>query len=89
MGSNDHIDFELNNRIENARDLGFFDEKEKELGIALFVVDHGIASLSPKQKYVWDTAISPILAKPQSAEERFQDALEQDRADEARNGPFR
>jgi hypothetical protein len=40
MGHNDHIDFELHDRIKELLDQGHFEKGTKEYGIALFVVDN-------------------------------------------------
>jgi hypothetical protein len=78
MGHNDHIDFELYEHIKERLDEGLFEEKSKEYGIALQVVHQGIASLSPKQKVVWDKGISPILETPVTDEQKMQKALRED-----------
>lgn len=86
MGHNDHIDFELLQRIEHFAESGELEPGTKEHGIALFVVDNGVDALSPKQRTVWDRAIAPILAKPMNADERMRRALERDWEDEALEG---
>lgn len=83
MGMNDHTDFELHERIQNAYDAGLFDGKGKEFGIARYIADGRVPSA--KQQYIWNSAILPILAEPQNDEERFQLALDKDREDEARH----
>jgi hypothetical protein len=79
MGHNDHIDFELHDRIKELLDQGHFEKGTMEYGIALFVVDNGESALSAKQRVVWEKGIIPILSKPINDEEEFQMAADEDR----------
>jgi hypothetical protein len=87
MGHNDHIDFELHDRIEELLAQGHFEAGTKEHGVALFYADNGYSALSPKQRVLFDKAIAPILETPINDEERLHKALEQDWADEANSRP--
>ncbi|SCX00823.1 hypothetical protein DSM25558_0184 [Agrobacterium sp. DSM 25558] len=84
MGHNDHIDFDMIERIEHFTGTGELEPGTREHGIALFVADNGVDALSPKQRTVWDKAIVPILSQPMNDEERMQLAIERDWEDEAR-----
>lgn len=84
MGHNDHIDFELHDRVQHFVDAGDLEPGTKEHGIALFVIDNGLSALSPKQRTVWDKAIAPIIYKPMNEEERRREILDKDWEDEAR-----
>jgi hypothetical protein len=81
MGHNDHIDFELYDRIQELLDQGYFEEGTMEYGIALFVVDNGVEALSPKQRVVWEKGIIPILKNPINDEEAMKQTLDEDRKD--------
>lgn len=78
MGQNDHIDFELYERVKERLEAGLFEAGTKEHGIALQVVDQGLASLSHKQMTVWEKGIVPILDTPVTDEEQQQLALRED-----------
>lgn len=78
MGWNDHIDFDLHERINDRLEEGLFEEGTKEYGIARKVADEGLSSLSEKQRYVWDTAIVPIFERPVTLEEKMQKAIRED-----------
>lgn len=73
MGWNDHIDFDLVERIRNAEELGFFEGNEAACGIVKRAAD-GLP-LSEKQQYVFDTIALPILSKPQSEQEELDAAM--------------
>jgi hypothetical protein len=87
MGHNDHVDFDLYDRIKELLNLGHFEEGTMEYGIALFVVDNGVDALSPKQRVVWEKGIVPILGKPINDEEEFRVAADEDRLREAFEKP--
>ena len=52
-----------------VQDLGL-DEKSAAYGIAMQVVHNGIASLSPKQRYIYQTQVEVFLIR-QAKEEEF------------------
>jgi hypothetical protein len=61
MSVNDY-DEDLLLAISDAVDEGHLEEKTPAHGIALQVVHQGYKSLSPKQRYVYDTEVVPALA---------------------------
>jgi hypothetical protein len=63
MGSNDHIDFELYELIEDLADEGYLEKETPAYGIAQKVIHDGYDSLSPKQRHVYDTVVVPALEK--------------------------
>lgn len=78
MGHNDHIDFELHERIQHFTDTGELEPGTKEHGIALFVADNGLSALSPAQRTVWDKGIAPIIYQPMNDEERLEQIRRED-----------
>ena len=63
MGWNDHIDFELYDLIEDLVDEGYLEEGTSAYGIAQKVIHEGYESLSPKQRYVYNTIVVPALTE--------------------------
>jgi hypothetical protein len=63
MGSNDHIDLELYELVEDAADEGYLERETAAYGIAQKVIHEGYESLSQKQRYVYDTIVVPALEK--------------------------
>jgi hypothetical protein len=63
MGWNDHIDFELYEAIQDLVDEGYLEEGSPPFGIAQQVVHSGYDSLSPKQRYIYDTVVIPALER--------------------------
>lgn len=76
MGWNDHIDWELQERIRGADELGFFDDQPLALAMAQRVAD-GL-SMSEAQMHVFNSIALPILARPQNDGEKQRAALELD-----------
>jgi hypothetical protein len=64
MGWNDHIDFELHDLIEDLVDEGYIEKGTASYGVAQQVIHSGYDSLSPKQRYVYDTI---VLERPPSS----------------------
>lgn len=65
MGWNDHVDWELNDAIQDLLDEGMLEEGSAGYGVAQQVIHDGYDSLSPKQKHVFDRYVSEPLAKRQ------------------------
>jgi hypothetical protein len=65
MSINDY-DEDLYSRVQELE----LDEKSPAYGIAMRVVHQGYGSLSPKQKYVYDSEVVPLL-RDQAKEEKF------------------
>jgi len=63
MGWNDHVDWELNDAIQDLLDEGLLVDGTAGYGIAQQVINEGYESLSAKQKYVFDTHVGKPLAK--------------------------
>lgn len=84
MGFNDHMDFDLLERIQELLDRGYFEKGTPEHGIALKAAQEGEASLSPAQLAIWRRVQREILPIPISEEEEFLDALDADREMEMR-----
>lgn len=61
MGHNDHIDYELNEAIEELNDTGGLNAIA--YGVAQQVISQGFNSLSDKQKAVWERYLVPFLKK--------------------------
>jgi hypothetical protein len=61
MGRNDHIDFELHDQIEDLVDEGIIENPSTPYGVAQQVINEGYESLSPRQRWVYDTVIGPAL----------------------------
>ncbi len=86
MGRNSHMNFELIERIEELKALGHFDGKDTEYGVARQATEEGESTLSPKQHAVWARVQRDIISIPINEDEEFQQALQKDWEDEARNG---
>ena len=67
MGWNDHVDWELNDAIQDLIDEGILVEDTAGYGIAQKVIYEGYDSLSPKQQHVYNTHVGQHLAKRQKA----------------------
>ncbi|RYY85105.1 MAG: hypothetical protein EOO15_17865 [Chitinophagaceae bacterium] len=67
MGWNDHVDWELNDAIQDLLDEGLLEEGTAGYGVAQQVIHDGYDSLSPKQKHVFDKYVGEPLAKRQEA----------------------
>lgn len=63
MGSNDHIDWDLNEAITQLMEDGDLEEGTPAAGIAQQVIHQGYDSLSTAQKAVYDRVVIPALAK--------------------------
>jgi len=70
MGHNDHIDFELNDDIEELVDSLVLEVGTKEYGVAQQVIHQGHSSLTPKQQVVWDKGVFPLLKQLYEKRER-------------------
>jgi hypothetical protein len=57
MGWNDHIDFELHEAIVDLVDEGYLEEGTPAYGVAQQAIHSGYESLSPKQRYIYDTVM--------------------------------
>ncbi|HEK1767586.1 TPA: hypothetical protein SMR47_001505 [Pseudomonas putida] len=67
MGWNDHVDWELNEAIQDLLDEGLLEEGTAGYGVAQRVIYEGYDSLSPKQKHAFDKHVGEPLAKRQKA----------------------
>lgn len=63
MGYNDHIDFELHERIEELVDEGEIEEGTPAYGVAQQVIHQGYDSLSSKQRALYDAVVGPALER--------------------------
>lgn len=63
MSGIDDIDWDLLAQIDDLIDSGDLEEGTKEYGIAQQVVHQGYESLSPKQRYVYDKLLAPLLTE--------------------------
>ncbi|MEF0147058.1 hypothetical protein [Pseudomonas guariconensis] len=63
MGWNDHIDWDLNEVIQDLIDEGLLEEGSAGYGVAQQAIHEGYDSLSPKQKHVFDKYVGERLAK--------------------------
>lgn len=63
MGHNDHIDFELYDRIQDLIDEGGLEENSDAHGVARQVIHQGYDSLSPKQRTLYDAVVVPALKR--------------------------
>lgn len=63
MSGYEYIDYELSDAIEDLVADGHFDEDSKEYGISQQVIRQGYDSLSPKQRYLYDSVVGPALSK--------------------------
>lgn len=66
MGSWDHIDWELNDQIQDLLDEGILVEGTPAHGVAQQVIHQGYDSLSENQKYVWDNHVCKPLGMRQN-----------------------
>lgn len=57
----DSYDYELAEQIDELIDSGDLEEGTPAHGIALKVVNEGYDSLSPKQRYVYDKYVWPLV----------------------------
>lgn len=67
MAWNDHVDWELNDAIQDLLDEGLLEEGTAGYGVAQQAIHDGYDSLSPKQKHVFDKHVGEPLAKRQKA----------------------
>ncbi|MDP9523369.1 hypothetical protein [Pseudomonas putida] len=65
MGWNDHVDWELNDAIQDLLDEGLLDQETAGYGVAQQVIHEGYDSLTPKQKHAFDKHVGTRLAKRQ------------------------
>ncbi|MDD2114151.1 hypothetical protein NP554_20430 [Pseudomonas asiatica] len=65
MGWNDHVDWELNDAIQDLLDEGLLEEGTPGHGIAQQVIHEGYEGLSDKQKHVFDKYVGEPLKKRQ------------------------
>lgn len=63
MSGLDDIDWDLLALIDDLVDSGDLEKGSKEYGIAQQVVHQGYESLSPKQRYVYDKHVAPLLTE--------------------------
>jgi hypothetical protein len=63
MSGYEDIDFELYEAIVDLVDEGYLEEGAPPYGIAQQVIHNGYESLSPKQRYIYDTVVVPALEK--------------------------
>lgn len=63
MGWNDHMDWELNDAIQDLVDEGLLAEDTAGYGVAQQAIQEGYDSLSPKQKHVFDRHVGELLSK--------------------------
>jgi hypothetical protein len=80
MGSNDHVDSDLGELLAALIDEGYLLDATSELGIAKQVIAQGEGSMSPTQRYVYDTKIVPAMRAYGGAQDRrrIQDLLSGD-----------
>lgn len=67
MGWNDHVDWELNDLIQDLLDEGLLEEGTPGYGVAQQAIHEGYESLSEKQKYVFDRYVGEPLRRRQKA----------------------
>ncbi|MGY2400137.1 hypothetical protein [Pseudomonas sp. SDO5271_S396] len=65
MGSNDHVDWELDDAINGLIDEGLLEEGTPAYGVAQQVIHSGIESLSSNQRRVWDKYVWEALGQRQ------------------------
>jgi hypothetical protein len=65
MGWNDHVDWELNDAINDLIDEGLLEEGTPAYGVAQQVIHSGVESLSKDQRRVWDRYVWEPLAQRQ------------------------
>lgn len=61
MGQNSHIDFGLHDDIEDLVAEGLLENDTAAYGVAQQVIHAGYDALSEKQRYVYDSVITPAL----------------------------
>lgn len=74
MGHNDHIDFELNDALQDLLDENYFDEDSKEYEIIQLIIENGKYSLSDEQQNIFNTTIADAL-KNRADDIRINDIL--------------
>lgn len=65
MGWNDHVNWELNDAVQDLLDEGLLEEGTPAYGIAQLVIKSGYDNLSKKQKHAFDTHVGAPLSKRQ------------------------
>jgi len=65
MGWNDHVDWELDDAINDLIDEGLLEEGTPAYGVAQQVIHSGIESLSSDQRRVWDKYVWAPLGRRQ------------------------
>jgi hypothetical protein len=73
MSWNDHVDWDLQEAIEEAVERGFVEREALGYRIAQQVIHQGYETLSDKQRWIYDGSVLPSLAA--SAREIERDAL--------------
>lgn len=63
MGHNDHIDFDLHERIRDLVDEGDLEEGAAAFGVAQQVIHQGYESLTERQCAVYNSHVGPALEK--------------------------
>ena len=61
MGWNDHVDFDLSEKLDAMIEAGYLEEGTPAYGIAKLVSDAGEGILTDKQRYVYDNIVMPAL----------------------------
>ncbi|AZG85144.1 hypothetical protein N032_05435 [Pseudomonas syringae pv. pisi str. PP1] len=65
MGRNDHVDWELDDAINDLIDEGLLEAGTQAYGVAQQVIHSGIESLSSEQRRVWDKYVWEPLGRRQ------------------------
>lgn len=65
MGWNDHVDWELDDAINDLIDEGLLEEGTPAYGVAQQVIHSGLESLSSDQRRVWDKYVWEPLGRRQ------------------------
>ncbi len=63
MGSNDHIDFELHDLVEDLVSELILERGTPAFGVAQQVIHQGYDSLTSKQRFVYDSVVAPLLKR--------------------------
>lgn len=63
MGWNDHIDFDLSEKLDAIIEVGYLEEGTPAYGIAKLVSASGEGVLSEKQRYVYENVVLPALER--------------------------
>lgn len=63
MGSNDHIDFELHDLVEDLVSELMLKRGTPAFGVAQQVIHQGYDSLTSKQRFVYDSVVAPLLKR--------------------------